>query len=160
MNLRIDKDNFDKFLDNAHDMVDQDLLWEIGNEIVNYSKDSIRRESWGTKQWPPPKERDGKMLIDSGKLWNSIEIKEVNDEMVSVGSDVEYADIHNSGGKIKVTSKMKKYFWRKFNSTGNSRWKAMALSNEIVIPQRQFLGMNDELESKIENIIKEKWDEL
>ena len=46
---------------------------------------------------------------------------------VRFSSYVPYAAIHNEGGKITVTGKMKKFFWAKFKETGEVGWKYMAL---------------------------------
>lgn len=96
-------------------------------------------------------------------------------------SDLPYASIHNDGGEIKVTRKMKRYFWHKYyeargsfgrKKNGEARkdkrtvqlgteaefWKCMALMKEgrtIKIPRRQFLGHSPEVEQAVRDIIEE-----
>ena len=95
--------------------------------------------------------------------------------------DRPYAAIHNEGGAIKVTAKMKRFFWYKYYSAtgsfgrkkdGSMRndnrnrqlgteadfWKAMALMKvgaTIKIPKRQFLGTSPEVEAAVREIIEE-----
>ncbi len=91
------------------------------------------------------------------------------------------AAIHNEGGEIKVTPRMKRFFWHKYyEATGSfgrkkdgSRrndkrtiqlsteaefWKCMALMKEgdtIKIPQRRFIGTAPEVEAAVREIIEE-----
>lgn len=99
---------------------------------------------------------------------------------VSVGINTpgitEYAKTHNEGGEIVVSEKMKAFFWAKYyeaegkqstNKRGERRntqknkelsqdakfWRALALKkvgDTIKIPQRQFIGENEELKSLLE----------
>lgn len=95
------------------------------------------------------------------------------------------AEIHNEGGEIKVTARMRRYFWarhyaavggfgRKKNGElrGDKRtrqlsseaafWKYMALmrvGSVIHIPRRQFLGASPEVEKAVTKIIEEKLSE-
>ena len=65
---------------------------------------------------------------------------------VIVQTDMPYSEIHNEGGTInvKVTPKMRKYFWAMFKASGQERWKGMAMTKKtqftIRIPKRQFIG--------------------
>ena len=54
-----------------------------------------------------------------------------------------YTTLHNEGGKITVTAKMKRFFWYKYKQTKDEAWKRMALMKTgkvIKMPQRQFIG--------------------
>ena len=92
-----------------------------------------------------------------------------------------YAAIHNDGGEIRVTKKMKRFFWAKYYETsgafgrknnGERRndkrtvqlsteaefWKYMALMKEgksIKIPRRRFLGVSPEVEKAVRDIVEE-----
>ncbi len=65
---------------------------------------------------------------------------------------VPYAAIHEFGGQIrlKVTSQMRAFFWAMFFSTGDEKWKGMALSKKRVfiinMPRRSYLepALHDE----------------
>ena len=105
-------------------------------------------------------------MYNKGRLMRSIKKLSASLTKVVVIADSEYADIHNKGGYIVVTARMKKYFWYKYysfvgdvsvNKKGavslNKRnvglgkkamfCKAMALKpvgSKIKIPKHQFMG--------------------
>ena len=96
-------------------------------------------------------------------------------------SDHPAAAIHNEGGEIVVTRRMKRFFWWKYrlatgafgrkkdgslrNDKRNRQltdealfWKAMALKkpgSKIRIPQRRFLGNAPEVEAAVRRIIED-----
>ena len=107
-------------------------------------------------------------------LMNSIDA-EVQDKAVRVHSDLDYSLIHNEGGDINITAKMRGYFWAMFLSEGGKskgkkrelpprarKWLALALAakkkKKFKIPKRQFIGeskpLNDKINKKIESIIR------
>jgi hypothetical protein len=87
--------------------------------------------------------------------------------------------LHNRGGKIKITPRMRKYFWymyrqnaesitysikkRQANNTQRNRmlsakaqfWKNMALTKKdhITIPQRQFIGDHPRVRQAVREVI-------
>jgi len=79
---------------------------------------------------------------------------------VTAGEGVPYAAIQNNGGTItvKMTDKMRKYFWYMYKQTGKGMWKGLALTKKetltIKIPQRQFIGNSDTLDKNIDKYIK------
>ena len=97
---------------------------------------------------------------------------------VTIINDVEYANIHNEGGEVNpcVTEKMKRFAWYKVYSIAKIRkrkpgekrrkkgtakplppeaemWKALALTKNIKIPQRRFIGDSKALQQKIDELI-------
>ena len=82
--------------------------------------------------------------------------------MISAGEKLSYAAIHNEGGTIsvRVTEKMRKYFWAMYYKTQNSRYKWMALTEKetltIHIPKRQFIGESYTLDKQLEKLIIEE----
>lgn len=100
------------------------------------------------------------------KLMRSIKKKSATMSRVVVIADSDYADIHNSGGTIEVTAKMKRYFWAKyyeFNKEGPKAefCKAMALrkvGSKITIPKHQFMGNSQTMMTNFDkwfgNIVK------
>jgi Mu-like prophage protein gpG len=116
-------------------------------------KENFRRKAFFDQRW----KRSKKGLIDSGRLRNSLRAQ-IKGNSIVFSSDTPYASIHNEGGEIKVTKKMKAYFWYKYKATKEEIWKAMALKREgeeIKIPQRQFIGDHSLLREKIEKVIVE-----
>lgn len=101
-----------------------------------------------------------KILNQSLALKSSIKITRADLERieVSAGEGLSYAGIHNEGGTItiKVTPKMRKYFWMMFKKTEENKWKFMALTKKetltIKIPKRQFIGNSETLNNTIEQM--------
>ena len=117
--------------------------------------------------------------MNSGALRRSIR-SIVDNDSITFTSSLPYSQIHNEGGRIKITAKMKRFFWAQYyDASGNftrrkdgtlSRsqkqqrlstvaeyWKALALKkvgDELVIPQRKFIGAAPELEDGIRKIIE------
>ena len=101
-------------------------------------------------------------------LYGSIYYR-TEDYRVTVGTEVPYAAIHNEGGDIIVTPRMKRFFWAKYRETNGGSWKRNAKNDEaefwktlalkkagsvIHIPQRRFIGESQELTDKINNTIE------
>jgi phage gpG-like protein len=88
--------------------------------------------------------------------------------VVSIRNSVKYAAIHNEGGTIPITKKMKGYAWSKVYSLGGRgksydelnadarMWFALATTKKdnITIPQRQFIGESLELTAKVDDLIR------
>lgn len=119
----------------------------------------------------------GTLLSSRKHLYKSIKYIP-GDARVTVSNDLVYAPIHNWGGDITVTPRMKRFFWAQYReATGKSKehtqgkkkgkqgraakaketpeakfWKRMALTKKkkLHIPQRQFLGPSKELTTMIE----------
>lgn len=105
-----------------------------------------------------------------------------SDYRVKVSNDLIYAPIHNWGGTIPVTNRMRGHAWKMFYlASGKERkavkgptkrtkkakavtpvnpeadfWKRFALTkkSKIRMPQRQFLGESEELTGKIRDKIE------
>lgn len=98
-----------------------------------------------------------------------------DDYRVTVGTSVPYAEIHNEGGEIVVTPRMKRFFWAKYRETNGGSWKRNAKNEEaefwktlalkkagsiIHIPQRKFIGESLELTDKINTTIENEINEI
>ena len=88
-----------------------------------------------------------------------------------ITNPLPYASIHNEGGDIKVTKKMKGFFWSRAYALGAKdgklpkelpqeaqMWRCLALSKRtsIHIPQRKFIGESIELNNKIKETINKE----
>ena len=98
-----------------------------------------------------------KQLFNRGNLYRAITFT-VSGEQVSVGVDlatIPYAQIHNEGGQIPITYKMRVFFMAKFRETGNPFYLGMAKhkGNTITMPKRQFLAITPELINSIEKAV-------
>lgn len=157
----------------------KDIQVEMSDEFDrNFERQGFFSEAWQRRK--SPIRGGGSILIDSGELRRSIKSRTTETSIVFY-SDLSYASIHNEGGEIKVTRKMKRYFWHKYyeasgsfgrKKNGEARkdkrtvqlgteaefWKCMALMKEgrtIKIPRRQFLGHSPEVEQAVRDIIEE-----
>ncbi len=156
-----------------------DIRVDMADEFdKNFERQAFFSEAWARRK--SPTRPGGSILIDTGTLRKSIQSKSTESN-ITFFSTLPYASIHNDGGEIKVTRKMKRYFWHKYYATtgsfgrkknGERRndkrtvqlsteaefWKHMALMKEgksIKIPRRRFLGVSPEVEKTVKEIIEE-----
>ncbi len=157
----------------------KDIRVEMGDEFDrNFERQAFFSEAWARRK--SPTRPGGSILIDTGSLRKSIGSRTTENSIVFY-TTLPYAAIHNDGGEIKVTKKMKRYFWHKYyEATGSfwrrkdgtlrkdkstvqltteaEFWKFMALKKEgsmVKIPRRQFLGTSPEVEQAVKEIIEE-----
>ena len=156
----------------------------VAVEAVKFFKEGFQKSGFTNTSFVPWKKRVGplggkRILIGYGNTMNlmqSIRTLEKTKNTVRTGSDLEYAQIHNDGGTITVTAKMKRFWWAKYRefagkitktktgkTSGNARnrtlntkaeyCKNMALmkvGSKIKIPQRQFIGESKTLMTQFE----------
>lgn len=157
----------------------KDIAVELGEEFdQNFERQAFFSRAWARRK--SPTHPGGHILVDSGGLRKSV-MSRTTDSSITFYSNEPHADIHNEGGEIKVTEKMKRFFWHKYYSatgsfgrkkgaerrndkrtnqlvTEGDFWKAMALmkvGTTIRIPKRQFLGTSPEVEAAVRQIIEE-----
>ena len=168
-------DNYDQIIRN----ILRDIQVEMKDEFDrNFEREAFFSEAW--KRLRSPTRPGGHILVARGDLRRSIR-SEIRENSVVFMSDLPYAAIHNEGGEIKVTERMKRYFWHRYylatGSFGRRKdgtlrkdrrnrqltteaefWKAMALMKTgaaIKIPRRKFLGYAPEVEAAVREIIEE-----
>lgn len=164
-------------------VVMRNILRDIQVELTDEFDQNFERQGFFSQAWErrrSPTRPGGHILVDSGDLRRSI-ISEIRENSIVFHSDLPYAGIHNEGGEIAVTARMKKFFWHKYYSATGSFgrkksgaprnnkanlqlgaeaefWKAMALmkvGSKIRIPKRKFLGSSPEVEKAVRQIIEE-----
>lgn len=163
---------------------------KVGNEAINMFKDNFTDGGFFGRSWEQPIRRKlsfngakgqyGPLLSGSSHLMRSFDKDTNTPGKVIIKNPVEYAVIHNEGGTITVTAKMKRYFMARFLETkGNmgltkvrrklsKNQRNQALSREarfylamahkkegstIRMPKRQFMGNHPVLAKKINDII-------
>ena len=150
--------------DYLHDMV-PNILAETATEFF---KQRFTYKDWEGTAWPTARYpvTAGSLMQRSGALVNSIRPKIVGPGRVVISagdSKVPYAQIHNEGGQITVTPKMKKWAWAMhYNAGGTPKdaeptpqakfYKAMALQkagSAIIMPRRRFMGYSPSLNKQI-----------
>lgn len=149
----------------------QQTLTDIKVKLEGEFKENFTRKAFFDEMWKTPKfpNSRGSMMLRSGNLRNSI-ISKIQGNSIIFSSSMPYADIHNNGGEIKVTPKMKKYFWAKHIEAKNAKkhtiaeqWKALALKKvgeTIKIEKRQFIGHHEKADTFIKEIINHNLEEL
>lgn len=134
-----------------------DLRVDLSEEFdLNFRRKAFFSERWKPRAHPYPR---GSLLIVSSALRRSIleNARTVRDG-VRFSSAMAYASIHNEGGAIAVTPKMKRFFWHKFRQTGDESWKRMALMKVgkiITIPERRFVGDGPDTQRIIRTVIED-----
>lgn len=93
-------------------------LKDISVKVNEEFDRNFEREAFFNEQWARRKHNDDEtrgLLAQSGKLRRSVkEGVSTTDHSVIFSSSVPYAAIHNEGGTITVTARMKKYFWYRY----------------------------------------------
>lgn len=163
------------------------LLTDVKVELRDEFDRNFERKAFFTKPWEQRKSAArGSILMKSGKLRRSVRAKVKGSDVV-FQSSMPYAKIHNEGGEITVTRKMKSFFWamyykssggitynvrkksmsntkrnRKLNSEAQV-WKNMALmktGSKIKIPKRQFIGNHPIVKHTISKVAQRNIEEL
>lgn len=100
--------------------------------------------------WKPRKQSISYNLLRvTNNLFNSINVAESTPERITFEADAPHAQIHNEGGvlNVPITERSRKYFWFMFMQTGNTMWRAMALTKKtrltIKMPKRQYMGHSE-----------------
>lgn len=160
-----------------------DIRVELGDEFDrNFERQAFFNDAWARRK--SPTRPGGTILVDTGTLRRSIRSR-TTDDSITFYTDLPYAAIHNDGGEIVVTGKMKRYFWHKYYeatgsfgrkkngqrrndkrtrqlSTEADFWRFMALKRvgtTIRIPRRRFLGTGPEVERIVREIIEDNLNE-
>lgn len=88
----------------------------------NFQRQAFFNEKWARRKFNDDETRN--ILTGTGALRKSI-MSKVEGNKVIFESTLPYAGIHNEGGTITVTPKMKGYFWRQYlNIVGTGQPKA------------------------------------
>ncbi len=150
----------------------------IGNLAVEHFKDNFRKGGFvdrSLEKWQPAKRQGvlggaagqyGPLLSSKPTLYESITLRP-GIARVTITTPVKYAPIHNEGGTVSVTPKMRKFAWYKYYSNGGGQskdtadpaeaaaWKRLALTKKkkLQIPQRKFIGDSEVLTKKIKDKI-------
>lgn len=169
----------DKDVQKAVARILKDIRVEMTDEFnKNFERQAFFSEAWERRK--SPLRPGGPILVDTGALRRSIGSR-ITENSITFYTTLPYAAIHNEGGEIVVTEKMKRYFWHKyyeargsftFRRSGDQRtdkknrrltteaefWQIMALKkvgSTIKIPRRRFLGTSPEVEKAVRDIVEE-----
>jgi len=131
----------------------------IGNTAVNFAKDNFRKQGFqdgGVKRWKERQQRDtGRaILVKAGALKRSIRVTRTTRNRVWIGSDRPYAKIHNEGGRITSTARVRQHTRR--TRAGRTSVGAHTRQMNTNIPQRQYIGASKELNRRIRKTIRNR----
>lgn len=165
------------------DQLLQNILNDLRVELTEEFDRNFERKAFFSKKWKDRKLDGNGSLLNvkgGGGLRGSLKAT-VSGRGLRFTSSLPYAQIHNEGGKIKITPKMQRFFWAKyyeysgavsFKKTGtqgqNKRniklskeaelYKSLALKkvgDYIVIPKRQFIGHAPEVDKAVKDVIED-----
>lgn len=149
----------------------------VGNEVVNFAKDSFRRQGWlgnSFEPWPArksqskwgktPRNKGRALLIDTGRLRRGTRVMNADWSGVRVANDVPYAKAHNEGMRLGIIQTVRAHRRkRQQNSITGARGKRIASGVTFVrshtrkvnqkLPKRQFLGNSPYLTRNIHRLI-------
>ena len=164
----------------------QRALKQIGALMVAESQQAFREQRFGTKAWPPRSPvnvfgiiadfAEGKRapparrfqrspaLRDTGRLAASIAFR-VEGDSVSVGSNLDYAAVHQKGGATEsetITGAVQRALWRWLREQGperkrqlgwllNRKFRGEKLDGEV--PARPFVGITRQTMADVREVI-------
>lgn len=139
----------------------RDILDDLRVELSDEFDRNFERKAFFSEKWKPRAHdyQRGSLLMVSSALRRSIKANaETLESGVRFSSAMAYASIHNEGGEIAVTPKMKRFFWARYKQTKNESWKRMALmktGKAITMPERRFIGDGPDTRRIIREVIED-----
>lgn len=162
---------------------------KVGTKAVSLTKQRFTDSSFSGRKWQEPYRRklsfkgtqaSYKTLLSGTNHLRDSTYYKPEPGKVYIRNQVDYAQIHNEGGTIKVTAKMKRYFWYRYAAAKGARlakkrgglrktkgnealtreamfWRNMAMKREgsaIRMPRRHFFGPDANMEKEIRKIIE------
>lgn len=134
-----------------------DILSDMRVDLSGEFDRNFERKAFFSDKWKPRAHNypRGSLLMVSSAMRRSAQ-GQVSGDGVRFSSALPYTTLHNEGGKITVTAKMKRFFWYKYKQTKDEAWKRMALMKTgkvIKMPQRQFIGDGPDTRRIIRGVI-------
>lgn len=102
----------------------RETLKDIRTEALDEFDRNFEREAFFNQKWARRKYHDDEsrgLLIQTGNLRRSITGRVTDRNSVVIETTQPYAQIHNEGGTITVTRKMKGYFWYRYQTVTGGR---------------------------------------
>lgn len=184
----MDKIDLSEFIRKMNDInkVLNSVHIEVASVAVSFSKDRFREQSWldtSRTDWKKrrAKRKGGKnrsqtLLVDTGRLKRSVRKIYSDKDVVIIGTDVPYAQIHNDGGKINKSVTVKAHTRGRFGMvkkgtgvynirtrgertrsvrerTGDIQVKTHTRKMNTTIPARKFIGESGRLSRRITTLI-------
>lgn len=122
----------------------------LGNDAVNFFKDSFKNQGWlgnSFTPWRPrkavtrwgktPRNKGRAILVDSGRLRRSIRITSVRSMAVTIGTDVPYARAHNEGIRLGMIQQVKAHT-RKITKLSTVQGKSLKTRSKVSFNRLQI----------------------
>lgn len=134
-----------------------DILSDMRVELSDEFDANFERKAFFSDKWKPRAHNypRGSLLLVSSAMRRSAQ-GQVSGDGVRFSSALPYTTLHNEGGTIIVTAKMKRYFWAQFMKTKDEAWRRMALmkvGKVINMPERRFIGDGPDTQRIIRDVI-------
>lgn len=127
-------------------------------EAVNFSKERFVRKNWVDKSreaWEKRQKKDkGSLMVKSGRLKRSIRKLAVTRNSVTIGTDVPYAEIHNEGGTINSSEKVRTHSRKRKGRTHTVQ--AHMRKRKVDMPERRFIGESAVLMRRLERLVEKE----
>ncbi|OAE90301.1 hypothetical protein [Flavobacterium psychrophilum] len=163
----------------------KNILSDVSKDLNGEFLQGFDDKNFFGSPWP----KSTKGLTDTGKLRRSVFVPgpKIQGNQIIWSSSLPYASIHNQGGEIIVTEKMKRFFWAMFYKSSNAilfnvrskaaakternrrlsaealMWKNLALQKvgaKMKIKQRQFIGDHPQVRQRIEHVVNKNMEEI
>ena len=155
-------------MENEFDRIIRNILRDIQVEMTDEFDRNFERQAFFSQAWQrrkSPTRPGGLILVDSGGLRRSV-YSVIRDSSIVFRTDHPAAAIHNEGGEIKVTARMKRFFWHKYYETTGSFGRRkdgtrrrdkrnIQLTTEAEFWKFMALGNSPEVEQTVRQIIEE-----
>lgn len=130
------------------------MMKMIAVDLADEFDRNFERKAFFDKPWKARLlNNKGSLLISTGRLRRSIGKRVAGDSIIFT-SDAPYAKLHNEGGEIVVTQKMRGWFWYMYTKTKLPLYKHLGckkVGSKIRIPQRQFIGYHKTVDKIVED---------
>lgn len=171
-------------LDQFHKNIINDVRIELKDEFDR----NFERKAFFDKKWPRNSliNHRGSMMARTNNLRRGYQAK-IEGEKIVFTNSMPYASIHNEGGEITVTKKMKSYFWAMYYQASAGimysiktkaaaktkknaaltieaqQFKALALmpiGKKIKTPERRVIGNHPKIKEIISGVVNDHLKEL
>lgn len=161
-----------------------DIRVELHDEFdQNFERKAFFDRPWTDVKWT---NRRGSLMLRTGRLRRSLRSQVAGNRIV-FNSSAPYAELLNNGGTVKVTARMKRFFWAMYYQTGGritysvlskkaantarnrrlsdeaATWKALALKKEgdvLKFAARSFIGSHPRVDAAVRRAADQYFEQI
>ena len=156
------KHNFKQII-RRYERLKRSLAKTIGNEAVNFAKDSFKKQGfeespgrvnkWKKRKPGAPRNKGRNILSDTGQGKRSIRRGLTTRTQVRIVTDTPYMKAHNEGARIRGRARVKAH--RRRTASGRRvPVKSHHRQVDFWLPRRRFIGPSGELNRRINRRIR------